>query len=82
MAYIYEFMEEKPVKSVDDFVAKINDGIKEKDKTISSLSLSLGIPGDSLYKFLKRKNLSINTGSLVRILDFLGYEIIIKKKKK
>lgn len=82
MAYNCEFMEENPVKSVDDFVAKINDGIKEKDKTISSLSLSLGIPGDSLYKFMKRQNLSINIGSLIRILDFLGYEIIIKKKKK
>ena len=75
-------MEEKPVKSVDDFVAKINDGIKEEDKTISNISLQLGIHGGSLYNFLKRENLSINTGSLIRILDFLGYEIIIKKKKK
>lgn len=75
-------MEGKSVKSVDDFVSTINDGIKEECKSASKISLMLGIPSASVYAFLKRTNLSIDTGYLIRMLDFLDYEIIIKKKSK
>lgn len=55
--------------------------MKQKNMTFYGMAKAIGVDRGSLYKSLMdRSNLELNT--LMKILDYLGYEIELIKKKK
>jgi len=55
--------------------------MREKGVTFYGMAKAIGVDRGSLYKSLKDgSNLELNT--MMKVLDFLGYEVKFIKKKK